>query len=225
MYANRFQPTARFNPGGMGAALLINGGVVAALLFAAPTVVERFTPEPPLTTINIPIPPEPEPLPPPPDPQPQLADPAPTPPITVPVPPIQPQPSLVDLSTTTVIPDVPPPTFPPVPGTGAGTGTLPVDPPRAAVLVDAVPDARVDFQPDYPAAERRAERDGTVVLRVRIGTNGRVLAVEPVSATSDAFFEATRRRALSTWRFKPATRDGVAVESWRRMTVRFTMED
>lgn len=56
-----------------------------------------------------------------------------------------------------------------------------------------------------------------------IGTDGRVKQVERVSAASEAFWQATERQALSRWRFRPALRDGVAVESWRTMTVRFEM--
>jgi protein TonB len=52
-----------------------------------------------------------------------------------------------------------------------------------------------------------------------------VKAAESVSATSPAFFEATRRQALSKWRFKPATRGGVPQESWKTMSVRFEIKD
>ncbi len=57
-----------------------------------------------------------------------------------------------------------------------------------------------------------------------IGTDGRVKRAERVSAASDAFWAATERRALDKWRFRPATRDGVPVEAWRTMTVRFELE-
>ncbi|MBX9731987.1 MAG: energy transducer TonB [Sphingomonas sp.] len=58
-----------------------------------------------------------------------------------------------------------------------------------------------------------------------IGIDGRVSAVERVSATSDDFFETTRRTALSKWRFRPATRDGAPVERWRVMRVTFRIEE
>ncbi|AGH49946.1 MULTISPECIES: energy transducer TonB [Sphingomonas] len=97
-------------------------------------------------------------------------------------------------------------------------------PPTAPVLTDAVIDPRVPFQPDYPARMARQEIEGVVVVRVLIGADGRVKAVEQVSATDPAFFEATKRQALRAWRFRPATRDGVAVESWRTMRVKFEMQ-
>src|SRR3546814_20810836 len=81
------------------------------------------------------------------------------------------------------------------------------------------------FQPDDPRREERAGIEGIVTVRVLIGTDGRVKAVELVRGHSPAFFEATKKRALSKWRFKPATRGGVAEESWREMTVRFQLRD
>ncbi len=62
-------------------------------------------------------------------------------------------------------------------------------------------------------------------MRVLVGADGRVRQVERVSATSDAFFMATESQALRRWRFKPGTRDGVAQEAWRVMTVTFRLED
>jgi protein TonB len=60
---------------------------------------------------------------------------------------------------------------------------------------------------------------------VLIGVDGRVKAAQSVSATSAAFFEATRRQALSKWRFKPATRGGIPEESWKTLSVRFLIKD
>ncbi len=82
-----------------------------------------------------------------------------------------------------------------------------------------------NLQPPYPAVEQRADRGGMVRLRVHIGENGRVSAVERLSATSEAFWSATQRHALSRWRFRPATVDGRPVESSKTMTVHFRIED
>lgn len=118
------------------------------------------------------------------------------------------------------------------------TPVRPIDPVIVEPSVDIVPDpvkpapvlmeARVDprgrFQPDYPPRLARQDIEGNAVVRVLIGADGRVKSVEMVSATDPEFFEATRKQALRYWRFAPATRDGVAVESWRTMTVRFEMK-
>ena len=107
---------------------------------------------------------------------------------------------------------------------GDGTGaTIEIDPLPLPILTDASVDPRFanDFQPPYPAGKQRLGEEGLVVVRVLIGADGRVKRVESVDAADDAFFAATERQALRRWRFTPATRDGVAIESWRTMTVRF----
>ena len=221
MYADRPNRTGGFNPGSLGVALAVNGAVIGALFFAAPELVTFTPPEGPLITYVPYTPPPPEPV--------QPADPlvrqqprpAPRPdaPITV-----------VQIPQTdgfAVAPD-PLPYTPPIGIEGTGTGTVAVDPPTPApVFVQTGIDPRyaADFQPGYPSEERRAEREGKVVVRVLVGTDGRVKQVERVSATTDAFYRATLDRALAKWRFKPATRDGVPVEAWRSMSLTFVLEN
>ncbi len=101
------------------------------------------------------------------------------------------------------------------------------EPPAPPKLVFADFDPRFagGFQPDYPAREQRGGVEGAAKVRVLIGTDGRVKAVELVSTDSPGFFEETKRRALAKWRFKPATRGGVPEESWKVMTVRFEIKN
>lgn len=111
-----------------------------------------------------------------------------------------------------------------------GTGTVeipqlpPPDPPapiRRAAQID--PSSRL--QPPYPPSEYRLQRDGRVQVRVVIGPDGRVIDVERVSATSDAFWQVTREQALRHWRFRPATVDGRPVQDTRIMSLVFRIED
>lgn len=108
-----------------------------------------------------------------------------------------------------------------------GPPVRPADPPPPPKLVLAELDPRFagSFQPDYPASEQRREVEGMAKVRVLIGTDGRVKAVELVSTDSPGFFQETKRRALAKWRFRPATRGGVAEESWKVMTVRFEIRN
>lgn len=204
-----------------GAALAINGAIIAGLIFSVPHFLPKPQPKP-FEGTNIPLPtPEPVKLEKPkPQPKKPVADTEARP--TVPDP-ILPTTSENRIQGTDVIPDILPPAKP------VDTGpTTTIDPPKPLpALIGATTDPRYaqDFQPEYPAQEMRAQRDGLVTLRVRIGADGRVKAVEPVSATSDAFFAVTKRQALGKWRFRPATRGGVAEESWKTMTVRFRIED
>lgn len=203
-----------------GAALAINGAIIAGMIFAAPNVLVIKHPDKIIEPIDIHEAPPPPPI----------DEPKPVekvvPHTSTPVAekPILPTTSEVDIKTTTVIPDALPPIEKP---RDLGPPVV-ADPPKVVpALIGATTDPRYaqDFQPEYPSQEIRAQRDGLVTLRVLIGTDGRVKSVEPVSATSDAFFAVTKRQALGKWRFRPATRGGVAEESWKTMTVRFRIED
>jgi protein TonB len=109
----------------------------------------------------------------------------------------------------------------------ANPAPIPVpDPPKPAaepVRSEATMLASSELQPPYPASEQRAENEGSVTVRIQIGTDGRVKSVEKVRGASDAFFRATEQQALRHWRFKPATIDGRPVESRKTMTVHFRL--
>jgi protein TonB len=221
MYADtRYQPR-KPRAVSLGAAFLINGAIIAGLIFSAPDFVKKIA-SGPIETYPVP-----EEVPPPPieQPKPQpKAEVKPTtqPPITAPDPRVKTD-STVEMTTTTAIPDALPEPSKPV-----DLGPIAQPQPRvepAPPLVVAVRDGRAAFQPDYPASELRLQRDGKVTVKVLVGTNGRVKAVEQLSATSSAFFDATKRQALSSWRFKPATRGGVAEESWMTLSVTFRIQD
>jgi protein TonB len=222
MYADRYVQPTRFNPGGLTAAVLINAAVIAALLFSAPHIASRIA-DKPITIYAVPVEPPPPPQPQPLTPQHQQQAARPNEQIDLPVPPM-PVPS-TDFSL---------PLSPPLPPAGPviGTDTGPaVDAapatPIPLPLVDPAIDARYasQFQPIYPAAERRAGREGKVMVRVLVGMDGRVKQAERVSATSDAFWQATFERAMGKWRFRPGTRGGVPVEAWRTLTLTFVLED
>lgn len=158
-----------------------------------------------------------------------------------PVPEVDPKPQVDPVQTVVTAPPTPlkpisddsvrvAPLPPYVPPAGTGTGSTVADPPAppprpALVLAEVDPRFAATFQPDYPASEQRREVEGYAKVRVLIGVDGRVKAVEQISSDSPGFFEETRRRALAKWRFKPATRGGVAEESWKVMTVHFQIRN
>jgi protein TonB len=218
MYANQ-QYRSGINAGSLAAAVAVNAGVIGALLLSAP-VIEAIRQRTVLRVENIPLAPPP----------PEIIKPE-TPRTaaenSVVTPPERPDTSMAVTSTASsefALPPLPLPPLPPIaPGGETATAS---EPPVSPVLVEARPDPRFarDMQPAYPAGERRAEREGMATVRVTIGTDGKILAAECVAATNEAFCRATRSQALAKWRFRPATRDGVAVETTREMTVRFQLE-
>ena len=61
--------------------------------------------------------------------------------------------------------------------------------------------------PEYPAKERNAGREGTVVLHLVVGTDGvphDITVFRPLSPE----FDAAAVEAVKTWKFSPATKDG-----------------
>lgn len=212
-YANA-QPR-KLNPASLTATIMVNGAVFGALLLAAPEITK--IPGKILKTYPVFERKPPEPQPEPPKSQPERATEAPLrnkPIIKVPTLPDSP---VIKLS------DDPVTTFDPNPGT-AERVIEPLAKP-APVMTGAEIDPRYmrDFQPSYPSSKIRMEQEGRVTVRILVGANGRVLQLQPVGNPDADFLAATRRQALSKWRFKPATRDGVPIEAWREISVRFEL--
>jgi protein TonB len=79
--------------------------------------------------------------------------------------------------------------------------------------------------PQYPAVLRAQNIEGTVVLRVHIDKSGRVTNVNIVAkASHDEFNKAARIAALKE-RFKPATKNGVAVPYDITFSSRFRLDE
>lgn len=221
MVTDRYSRPGGLNPGGVAFALGTSGVLLFGLSLTAPHFVQHFVPT--VEATNIPLPTDP---PPPEHPKPQpksvlpkTVTPKPIDHVDVTDPPIP----VTTGGITGVKVDLPPLGGTATTGDTGDAGTIPLPP--APILTPARIDARYrdSFQPAYPADERLAEHEGRVVVRVLVGTDGRVKQVEVISAASPAFLEATRRQALTRWRFTPATRDGVAVEAWQQMAVRFQL--
>ena len=207
---------------GLGAALLVNGTIIGALvLFVAPGVVNRIVHDP---TIGIQIP-EQDPPPPVDEVKPEVKTESQEYPVVIPKPEVKAEQTDNQVRGTEEIPVDRTPPIDMGKDKGEAIVTREPETPPLPPLIAAQIDPRYAnaFQPEYPPSEIRAERVGTVSVRVLIGTDGRVKAVEQVRATSPAFFEATRRHAMRAWRFKPATRGGTPQESWKVMNVRFEM--
>ena len=206
------------SPTGLVLVVAVHTAALGALaLIKGPEIQRRIFD--PIVTTFIPAPQDPPPVP-----EPQVEPEQRTMPIAVP--PVVDTPlqrretAYVDLPRVPTFDPAPPPPLPPA-------RAEPQPPPREPVRIAAQIDPRFAnaLQPPYPGSEQRAQRGGSVRVRVTIGADGRVKAIERLSATSDAFWEATERHALARWRFRPATEDGRPVESVKVMTLVFRIED
>ena len=221
MYADRYAGQQKPSPGGIAFALGGSALIALGLTLATPNVLKRI--ETVLIARPIPLPADPPPI--------EEIKPKPKTEVrhvkTAPIDPI-------DLTKTVTATDAGGFTGKPVDIAPSGTLTVGTGdeigtalPPHVAVLRGPTLDSRYidSFQPSYPSDMRLAGRDGRVVVSVLIGIDGRVKDVRQISAASTAFFEATRRQALAKWRFKPGTKDGVAVEAWHTMAVSFVLDE
>lgn len=203
---------------GIAGALLLNGA--ALMLMLAPLGRPDTAPTPPKGLQGEWF--EPRPLPPPPPPELVPVQPAATPPapaaqarrVTVPAPAVA-GPPLVDGGTL-------PAESSPVMDTGmADVGAQPEAGPVTGMQL-AYAEAGA---PPYPRDALRSGHQGTVVLKVLVGVDGRPLQVSVESGSGyRALDEAARRHVLRHWRFQPAVRDGRAVEAIGVVPVEFRLD-
>ncbi|MFZ4689933.1 MAG: energy transducer TonB [Polymorphobacter sp.] len=199
---------------GLAVTLAVHLGVGAIALLAVTVAVPTAVP-PPIITKHIP--------------EPVKADPAPPPPLPTE------RPIVAQIDEPIVIIDNPAPQNwqPRAPAEPViawpGSEPIIIDPPRPAGPTQIArfdPRYALAKQPPYPATARRLAEEGAVVVHVRIGPDGRVLAATLArSSGSPRLDAAALDHALKRWRFTPALQDGVAVAAERDITVNFRLAD
>ncbi len=80
-------------------------------------------------------------------------------------------------------------------------------------------------KPDYPAAARIRGLQGRVLLHIDIAADGTPANVAVTTSSGHAILDRAAMTTVHTWRFHPAMRDGVPVESARDLPVEFRLED
>jgi len=93
--------------------------------------------------------------------------------------------------------------------------TTPAD--RVATAIDQP-------QPEYPAAALRAGEQGTVMLRVDVGADGKPTDVQVVERSRSRDLDRAAQRAVRDWTFQPAMRNGKAVASVVQVPVDFNID-
>ena len=113
---------------------------------------------------------------------------------------------------------VPPTNTDPLPDVGPALPTHP----------DPQPSTRLEYAsapaPAYPREELLDGKEGTVVLRVLVDVDGKPLSVEiERSSGHRKLDEAARRQVLRKWMFRPAIRNGQAVQVYGIVPVSFSL--
>lgn len=94
----------------------------------------------------------------------------------------------------------------------------PVDEPEVQVM------AIEQVKPSYPGIARQASLEGTVLVQVLIGEDGRVHDVQVVSSDSPIFEEAATK-AAAQWVFTPAMQNGKPCATRVRIPFKFSLKD
>lgn len=93
----------------------------------------------------------------------------------------------------------------------------------------ALPGVRLEYAqapaPVYPRAAQRMGVEGTVLLQVLVDVDGRPLQVDIRHSSGDRRLDAAARdQVLGHWRFRPALRDGRAVQALGLVPIHFRLE-
>jgi periplasmic protein TonB len=93
---------------------------------------------------------------------------------------------------------------------------------------DPLPSTRLEYAsapaPTYPREALLNGIQGTVVLKVLVDVDGKPLSVEiERSSGNRRLDDAARRQVLRKWMFRPAIRDGQAVQVYGIVPVNFTL--
>ena len=101
-----------------------------------------------------------------------------------------------------------------------------VDGPAQAVFSQAsfAADYLRNPAPPYPPLARRMGEEGEVILRVSVTPNGTAETVEIRSSSGSSRLDEAALRTVRTWKFIPARRDDVAVQSWVLVPLIFKLE-
>ena len=87
---------------------------------------------------------------------------------------------------------------------------------------DTPPQTIGTFEPLYPPLAFQMNVQGTVLLNALISENGGVIQTAILKSPKNYGFEKAAQDAVRKWKFKPATKDGVAVRVWK--TISFTFK-
>lgn len=106
----------------------------------------------------------------------------------------------------------------PLPDTG------PVGPPDIGPQISTRLEYASAPAPSYPAEALARELEGTVMLKVLVDVDGSPLSVEiERSSGHRKLDDAARRQVLRKWKFKPAIKDGQAIQVYGIVPVSFTL--
>ncbi|UCV25004.1 energy transducer TonB [Ferribacterium limneticum] len=103
-------------------------------------------------------------------------------------------------------------------------------PAQVAPPAEPVSQARFDADylknpaPAYPPLSRRMGEEGKVVLRVSVNAQGSADSVEIRTSSGSQRLDESAQKTVRNWKFIPAKRGDVAVQSWVLVPIIFKLE-
>jgi protein TonB len=189
----------------VGAGLLSYEPARAALLAAAPIMVEFITPAP----VEAPKP------------QPHIEPPKPRPVVKHRPKPVEPPPVVsapVEAPSPVVVPPPPPEPAPVV------AEVRPAPPPVAVTQPIFHADYLNNPAPDYPMQSRRLREEGKVILRVLVSTAGTADEVQIRASSGFVRLDDSARETVRRWKFIPAKRGAEPIAAWVLVPISFGVD-
>jgi protein TonB len=101
--------------------------------------------------------------------------------------------------------------------TGAGTS-------GTGITRSAIPSGGYQVQPAYPATARRLGIQGTSLLRIYVGADGRVTEIVVTKSAGHGDMDQVAAEAVRKWRFEPGRRGDEAVGMWVLLPIEFRIK-
>ncbi len=102
----------------------------------------------------------------------------------------------------------------------------PITPPRAPAAQAPSAIRSTHTAPPYPPISRRLGEQGTVLLRLTVGIDGKVIGAEVMRSSGSARLdEAARDWVVDHWRYHPAIQNGAPVASTVEAAVKFDLRN
>ncbi|MDP2881872.1 MAG: TonB family protein [Azonexus sp.] len=114
--------------------------------------------------------------------------------------------------------------------TPAAIVAAPAEPKPVAPPAEPVSQARFDADylrnpaPPYPPLARRMGEEGKVILRVSVNPQGTADSVEIRTSSGSQRLDESAEKTVRNWKFIPAKRGDVAVQSWVLVPIIFKLE-
>lgn len=100
----------------------------------------------------------------------------------------------------------------------------PAPPQTASSVIKAKPLYQYNPEPEYPGLAKRRGWEGVVLLRVKVTAEGGVASIDIHKSSGYTILDKSALRAVTSWRFIPASRDGNRTVSFVIIPVHYTLQ-